>query len=236
MTNHYDMTAASRVKGSGANPSAVAVIASAGDLHRAGRLRRPPDFFELRLDAFGKALEATEGAITRLAAPLIITARHPAEGGQNNLPWRERRDLLLRFLPHASYLDVELRSIGSFHSVLAASAQIKGKRIVSVHTLKETPPLPRMRKWAQRARAASADVFKLVTRTDEPGQLARLLAFFDEQSPQMRISAMGIGRLGRTSRLQLLQRGSCMNYAYLDTPQTEGQLSLEELRKLVPGG
>ena len=59
----------------------VGVIASPVALVRATRLRRPPDLFELRLDALRDSLGEVERMIPQLRAPLILTARHPAEGG-----------------------------------------------------------------------------------------------------------------------------------------------------------
>ena len=45
------------------------------------------------------------------------------------------------------------------------------------------------------------------------------------------ISAMGIGKLGRLSRVRLMQAGSVLNYAHLGEPSLEGQLSLAEARR-----
>ncbi len=63
----------------------VGVIASPVALVRATRLRRPPDLFELRLDALRDSLGEVERMIPQLRAPLILTARHPAEGGVGGL-------------------------------------------------------------------------------------------------------------------------------------------------------
>jgi 3-dehydroquinate dehydratase-1 len=93
-----------------ATPQIVGVIFTQADLRRAIQMRNPPDLFELRLDALFARSDEVMTAIGNLRAPLIITARHPREGGSNQLGARERRALLLRFLPHAAYVDIELRS------------------------------------------------------------------------------------------------------------------------------
>ncbi len=88
-------------------------------------MRNPPDLFELRLDAlFAKGPEV-EAALADLRAPLIITARHPREGGSNQLSARKRRALLVRFLPYAAYVDIELRSAGAFAAILAEARSEK---------------------------------------------------------------------------------------------------------------
>jgi len=79
----------------------VAVIFSRDDLIRAGRLRPSPDFFELRLDALEPVIDEIEPSIRSLNLPLIVTARHPREGGLNSLS-ASRRAALLRRTLHAS--------------------------------------------------------------------------------------------------------------------------------------
>jgi 3-dehydroquinate dehydratase len=78
-----------------------------------------------------------------------------------------------------------------------------------------------------------ADVLKIVTRTDTPVQLARLLNFFQRKRREMKIAAMGIGHLGRLSRLKLVRR-SVLTYGHLGKPQAEGQLSIAQLRRILP--
>src|SRR5438034_11245723 len=129
----------------------VGVIASHADLDRAMRMRKPPDLFELRLDCLARIVDQLEHKVSRLRAPLIITARHPQEGGANKLSLRQRRDLLTRFLPHADYVDIELRSASALCSFLAIAKKEKVQRIISFHNFKSTPPV---RVLCAKARAA----------------------------------------------------------------------------------
>src|SRR5436190_1345349 len=159
-------------------PQIVGVIFTRADLRQAVRMRNPPDLFELRLDAFFPRNEAILAAIGDLRAPLIITARHPREGGSNQLPAHTRRALLRRFLPHAAYVDIELRSAGTFAAILE-EARAKGVRtIVSFHDFNETPSRPRLEEIARAAQLLGADLLKIATRTDTSAQLTRLLDFF----------------------------------------------------------
>ena len=214
-------------------PALVAVIASVAELGRAARLRRLPDFFELRLDALCDSLAEVAVALAGLRAPLIVTARHPAEGGVNDLAAAERRSLLLQFLPRAEYVDIELRSLPALDRVRVEAARRKIKLIVSVHEFRRTPSLQRSTQLGARARAAAPDVFKLVTRVDTSADLEHLTAAFDLLSPHMPVSAMGTGPLGRESRKALVARGSVLNYAHLGSAQADGQLSIRELRRLM---
>jgi 3-dehydroquinate dehydratase-1 len=212
----------------------VAVIASRADLLRAKRILAAADFLELRLDALAPIVDQVERAIPSLKTPVIITARHPREGGANNLDAAHRAALLLRFLSRAAYIDIELRALSELASIYRQARRKKIGVIISVHYLKETPRLTLLRRAANRAVEARADIFKIVTRTDTAKQLEGLLDFFDEQHVDLPMSAMGIGKLGRSARLDLARRGSVLNYVHLGRTQVAGQLSISEWRKFLP--
>jgi 3-dehydroquinate dehydratase type I len=194
----------------------------------------PPDLFELRLDRLVRVIDRLEKKISRLRAPLIITARHPMEAGANRLSALQRQNLLVRFLPHARYIDVELRSVRAFRSLLQLARRRNVLRIISVHHLKSTPSLTTLRAQARAAGAHTADVFKVATRTDTPAQLARLIDFVSDKNVDIAVSAMGIGKLGATSRVLLACCGSVLVYASLGRTDIEGQILLDQFRALLP--
>jgi 3-dehydroquinate dehydratase-1 len=211
----------------------VGVIASRADLNRAMLMRRPPDLFEVRLDCLVRIVEQLENKLQKLRAPLIITARHPREGGANKLSLGQRRNLLTRFLPHAKYLDVELRSAFALDSFLRLAEQKNVQRIISFHSFKWTPPPRILLAKARVAEAHGANIFKVATRTDTPVQLARLLSFIENKNVDLPVSSMGIGKLGAISRVLLARAGSALVYGSITRgSDIEGQLSLEQLRAL----
>jgi 3-dehydroquinate dehydratase I len=214
-------------------PLIVGVIFSRPDLRRAARMRNPPDLFELRLDALFARPDEVEAALGDLRAPLVITARHPREGGSNHPSARQRRALLFRFLPHAAYVDIELRSAGTFAAILAEARAKNVRTILSFHDFRETPSRSRLDGIARAARSLGADVMKIATRTDTSAQLARLLDFFQRERLEMKIAVMGVGRLGRISRFEFARHGSALNYGHLGHPQAEGQLSITQLRHIL---
>ncbi len=205
----------------------VGVIASEADLQMAGAMKEPPGLFELRLDHLVPIRDEIELEISKLRAPLVVTARHPSEGGANNLSSARRRDLLLRFLPYAKYVDVELRSADSLHSLLPQSDVA---RILSLHDFDSTPTPRSLHAKARKAKSLGAAIFKVATRTDTPAQLARLLEFISEDEVGLPVAAMGIGNLGALSRLLLAGCGSCLAYASLSASNAEGQLPVAEMR------
>jgi 3-dehydroquinate dehydratase I len=214
-------------------PRVVGVITSRDDLEQALRMRRPPDLFELRLDRLTQVIGRIETKLSKLRAPLIITARHPNEGGSGRLSLRQRRALLSRFLTHADYLDVELRSARALQALLAITKTKNIRRIISFHDFKSTPSARILAAKAREARSHGADIFKVATRTDTPIELGRLLEFMTSSRLNLSLAVMGIGKLGAISRALLARSGSVLIYASVGTAtDVEGQLSLEQLRVL----
>jgi 3-dehydroquinate dehydratase-1 len=210
----------------------VGVVMTPADLRLAGQVSPPPDLFELRLDCLS-SVKGFEQQARALPAPLIITARHPLEGGKNNLSPVSRRELLLQFLPIAKYVDVELRSAGSHRAVLDGANRSGVSTIISFHDLEHTPQLGSLRAKAKRAAKLGARIFKVATRIDSPTQLARMIEFVSTAPPTLSISAMGIGKLGPVSRLALAQCGSRLIYTSLGRPRVEGQLGLNQFRSAL---
>ena len=79
-------------------PQIVGVIFSRADLRRALRMRKPPDLFELRLDGLAGCIDEVKSAVARLGPSLIITARHPREGGAHRLSAPQRRATPVKYL------------------------------------------------------------------------------------------------------------------------------------------
>jgi 3-dehydroquinate dehydratase-1 len=218
------------------SPQIVGVIRTPAELRHAVRMRNPPDLFEVRLDTLFARSETTKATLGNLRAPVIITARHPREGGSNHLSLRERRALFLRFLPEAAYVDIELRAAGPLQAILKEARARNIRTILSFHDFHETPTGARLDEIARAARSLGADLLKIATRTDTREQLKRLLDFFLRNRPEIKIAAMGIGRLGRAARRELFRQGSILNYVHLGRTGIAGQPSLRDIRRWTREG
>lgn len=218
-----------RGAGKGHPIACVGVIASKAELRLARRMRTSPDFFEVRLDYL---CHLRESEIAGLKRPLIITARSAEEGGAGKLRDAERRDLLLKFLSHASYVDIELRSVPRLRSVWAEARRQKVRRICSLHDSDGTPGLAALIKHLNRATALESDVFKLVTRADSIESLSTLLDFLRDHVSTVARCVMATGKFGPISRLLFPEFGSALVYAPLRKVLHDGQLTLNELQTL----
>lgn len=201
----------------------VGTIPSSGALSCALKLKPGAvDVLELRLDHFAEDTRPLSRALPRLKFPLIITARHPQEGGAGNLTAVRRRELYAEFLPAAAFIDAELRSAAQLAATIA-DARARGVRVIlSAHFFKNTPTLAKLESLRDRAFAAGADIFKIATLTRTMRDvitLATLLA----RSPRRQLSVMGMGEFGKLSRPLLANAGSVLNYGYLDAAQVPGQ-------------
>ena len=172
------------------------------------------DFFELRIDHFADDPAPLLRAAPRLKAPLIITVRHPAEGGHGALPLARRRELYAQFLPHAALLDLELRSLPALAGTVA-EAQASGVAVIgSAHFFKTTPKFEKLDALYLRARAAGLDAFKIATLTRTPDDVHTLFRLL-LRHPRTPISAMGMGPCGKLSRLLLAHAGSVLNLSLI---------------------
>lgn len=221
--------------------SVVGTVHSRASLAAALRLASGRvDFLEVRVDAFAEEREAArlEKSLSRLPAPLIVTVRHPLEGGAGCLGVARRRALFQRFLPYASLVDVELRSAQALGDVLSA-ARTRGRGVIlSHHDFRRTPSLARLQTLRGKAARAGCSIFKVAAMANTPHDAARLLDFLTHRgSGQPSLAVMGMGAYGKMSRLALGNAGSVLNYGYLDRPQVSGQwpavLLKERLRELA---
>ena len=198
-------------------------------------LKLPPgavDLLEVRLDAFSDCIPALESKITRLKAPLLITARHFKEGGLVELSAGRRAALYEAFTPYAALIDLELRSMGALNAAVERARCSGLKVIASFHDFKATPSAERLLEKARAAADSGADIFKVATVTQTPGDVARLLVLFEKA--KIPLSVMGMGRLGKASRLLFAQAGSVLNYGFLDAgAQVSGQWPAKVLKQRI---
>ncbi len=194
------------------------------------------DVLELRVDAFADGADALFGAAERLkerGATLLVTVRHPAEGGAGRLHLAVRRRLFRQFLPVADWADFELRSLEEVGEEIAEARERGVKIVVSDHHFKGVPASPVLHRRFAMARAWGPDAFKVAATAQTSGDLGRLLDFFHWGSVREpgRMAVMGMGPFGKVSRLLLGRSGSVLNYGYLSRPQVPGQWQAQVLKE-----
>jgi len=161
-------------------------------------------------------------AFGQLKLPVIGTVRSRDEGGDADPAPTGRKHLFERLIPVVTAIDIELRHADGFSKVIRHATAAGKEVIASFHDFRGTPSLENLRYQAKAAEKAGATIFKVATFLRTPSDLAQLFLLLD-QKDLIPIAAMGMGPLGRASRLSLAAAGSLLNYGWLDCPQVSGQ-------------
>jgi len=220
----------------GETPQVVATVTSAADLNllASGGFPAQVDVLEFRLDNLVEHLDQAETVAKSLAAqPLLMTARDPEEGGVNKLDGARRVELLNRFLPFATLLDMEARNItkpGYPELLAAAKAQNVGV-VGSIHDFDKMPAPENLYEMVYVALSAGIPICKVAVYIKEMTGLLELVTLLESAS--FPFSVMGMGPLGKLSRLVLAKAGSALNYGYLQTANASGQWQAAELKRLI---
>jgi 3-dehydroquinate dehydratase I len=187
---------------------------------------------ELRLDSLGLAAPEIHAQIQGLPVPILITARDPDEGGDGRLSVADRTALLESHLDVAALMDVELRSAMDLQGVIS-KAKSRGVGVVgSYHDFNSTPGDEVLRGAVDFGLQFKLDCVKIATTLHSADDLARLLHLLASEK-RIPLSVMGMGGLGRVSRITLARCGSILNYGYLGESNAPGQLPARRLKEML---
>ncbi len=187
------------------------------------------DAVEVRVDMLPRPLTAKD--LSHIGLPKLITVRRKDEGGALELSDTLREELYEELLPVAGAIDLEMRSGRALRGVVDQAKRAGVPVVMSFHDFSRTPELKKLCDVVKKARGLGADVVKIAAKTESAGDVARLLALLDESEGP--VSVMGMGRLGRASRLLFAKAGSVLNYGWLHQPQVPGQWGALEFRDLL---
>ncbi len=217
------------------SPLVVGVVSSAhtlDDILSANLTPADCDLIELRLDMIDLPVDELHAHAARLPLPLLITARHPDEGGQANLDSAHRSSLLDAHLDLATFMDVELRSALDLQPLIKKARSKRVSVVGSFHDFNGTPSDDVLLGAIDMALQFQFDAVKIATTLHSPGDLARLLKLLDGPR-RMPVSVMGMGPLGRASRIVLARCGSILNYGHLGESNASGQWPARKLKELL---
>lgn len=219
------------------SPRVVATVTRAEDLSfLSSGVSVPGDFLEYRFDNLLAFEAETTAAMAAHRTPALLTVRRPDEGGAGDLSDDLRIAIYRRCLGTAGLVDTEIASLSSpafagFPSEIHAAGALL---IGSFHDFSGFPGRDFLADKLTDAFAQGSDIAKVAVVIREMRDLftlVELVAYHHERG--RRVSAMGMGPLGKLSRLVLAKAGSCLNYGYLQTPNAPGQWSASDLKKLI---
>lgn len=194
------------------------------------------DVLEYRLDNLLRCEREASQVMASSPRPVLLTVRSPAEGGHGDLDAATRLASYRRHLGAADFVDTEIASLAlpefaGFAEEVHASG---GCLIASTHDFEEFPGREIIADRIAEAYAVGADIAKVAVVVTTMAQLFDLVSLVEYHHGKGRaISAMGMGPLGKVSRLVLAKAGSCLNYGYLRVANAPGQWEASELRALL---
>ncbi len=194
-------------------------------------LARELGFVEIRLDL----ADLTAGQIDELFS---MPARFVATCRANGRPNGERTDLLLRAIEAgAAFVDVEVESLRTHRRRIMDAARAVGcGTVVSFHDDHGTPDAGALKAIVERCFATGADIAKVACFANTGRDAARILSLYDaDESWRGKLIAIGMGEMGRITRVAALFLGAPFTYAAL-APGREtapGQLDHVRLRLLL---
>lgn len=217
-------------------PNVVATITREPDLEllNADHQTALPEVLEFRLDNLSDHLDQVAETLDQLPGDVIrlVTVRCPSEYGANDLSDDRRLEIYETFSEYADLIDTEVNSLqqSSFNNFQPTN----GKLIASFHDFDGFPGAHKLTNVVKAAYDCGADIAKVAVIVNEFSELNTLVEIVETAVADGKaISAMGMGPLGKISRLVLAKAGSCLNYGYFQTENAPGQWSAKQLSKLV---
>ncbi|HEY3495668.1 MAG TPA: type I 3-dehydroquinate dehydratase [Polyangiaceae bacterium] len=198
------------------------------------------DLAEARVDLFDDRTSAHVIGVVRGVAevvPVLATLRSSKEGGRFGDDEDGRAVLYRELLPHVGAIDIELDARVRA-SVVQAARRRKVPVVLSHHDFDGTPTDAVLDGVVARSREAGADITKIaaLVKTERDG--ARLAALF-ARHPNVPLVVIGMGELGKKTRILFPALGSLFTFASLDRSTAPGQMSLaetiRELCRYFPG-
>lgn len=186
------------------------------------------DLIELRVDMF-EHLENIEeifiSARSKFRIPILATVRIPSEGGQKIFP--ERIELYQRVLPYIEFADVEIFSedASSLGKLIRQQNKIM---IASYHRFDITPSVEELVKVYEEGKRLDGDIIKISTMVNDIKDLETLL-LFTLRYRKNPIIVIGMGDIGKASRIIMPCLGCLITYASLRIKSAPGQISLKDM-------
>jgi 3-dehydroquinate dehydratase-1 len=182
---------------------------------------------EIRLDLTGFNMSQVERLFSS-GNKLIATCR------PGNISDNERKDLLKTAIKSgANYVDIEFETdYGYKQEIISAALNKNCDVIISYHNFDHTPSREQLKIIVSQSFDMGASVAKVACMVNKPEDNASLLSVYE---PGKRIVSVGMGDLGKISRIAALFMGAEFTFASAsdEFATAPGQISYTKLRTIV---
>jgi 3-dehydroquinate dehydratase-1 len=154
----------------------------------------------------------------------IIGTKRPA------FPGEDRKGFFSAIIPFVDAVDLEVEEKTEN---IVSMVKAKGKEvIISYHNYEETPETEILKDILDSMRKKGADIVKIATFIKNKEDLVNLLLLTNSYKT-LPIITIGMGEIGRISRIIAPIFGSCLTYGYINKPQAPGQMKVSTLKKEI---
>lgn len=182
----------------------------------------------LKTDEIPKTLETIKNDLKRV----VCTLRPKSEGGKFEGSEKERISILKLIAEYNPFLlDVEFNTIKENKELVKYLKSTKTKLLISWHDFKKTPKFSELKNIMSQMTKFSHNV-KIVTTAKSVDDSTRTLQLYSKNEKNNLI-AFAMGDNGRISRILCLYLGSPYTYVSLGNPVAPGQLSIDEVKKII---
>ena len=182
----------------------------------------------LKTDEIPKTLEIIKDDLKRV----VCTLRPKSEGGKFEGSEKERISILKLIAEYNPFLlDVEFNTIKENKELVKYLKSTKTKLLISWHDFKKTPKFSELKNMMSKMTKFSHNV-KIVTTAKSVDDSTRTLQLYSKNGKNNLI-AFAMGDNGRVSRILCLYLGSPYTYVSLGKPVAPGQLSIDEVKKII---
>ena len=191
------------------------------------------DMLELRIDTFTDK-DLLQRLLRELSLPAIVTCRPVWEGGECELPERERLALLDTAAESgASYVDIELEAYRRIPNLEMRAQTPRARRaglIVSSHHFRTRPP--RLTNLLTELEQSAGDVSKIVWTARTIRDNLEVFEFLLHRSKPT--IALCMGEAGLISRVLAKKFGAFLTFASIRKAEVTapGQLTIDEMKRL----
>ncbi len=166
--------------------------------------------------------------------PLILTNRVLDEGGAFSGSEDERIMILEENMALADAVDIELSTEKKRRDKLVEKAKEKQiPVIISAHDFEKTPDEATMLKTIATEFRAGANVAKIAVMAHSNDDILKILNVTHEASEMGDVCIIAMGEAGKLTRVVALLLGSCITYASAGEPTAPGQLSVQDVNRVL---
>ena len=194
------------------------------------------DGIELRVDMFNSTdINHIKDLVRKIKERnlfTILTVRSIKEGGVKQIDDDYRVEIFKGLSGITDYIDIELTSENIIEKVIKIAKEKGTKVIVSYHDFEKTPTKDEIQSIVDKSFEFGANISKYAFKVNAIEDVGRILTVsFNNKERGRDIIAIGMGELGKITRVAGYFFGSIMTYTFIGEAVAPGQIDLDTLKK-----